>query len=36
MRKLKFKTRLKRALKMLLGRPLRKPKLVSTNKIEGA
>jgi hypothetical protein len=36
MRKLKFTTRLKRALKVLLGRPLRNPKLVPTNKVEGA
>jgi hypothetical protein len=36
MSKMKLLTRLRRAFKVLLGRPLRKPKLVPTNKVEGA
>ncbi len=35
-RKFKFKTRLKRALKVLMGKPIRRPKIVPTNTIEGA
>jgi hypothetical protein len=36
MRKMKFTTRLKMAWKVLRGKPLRKPRLVATNTIEGA
>jgi hypothetical protein len=36
MRKMKFTTRLKRLWKVLRGKPLRKPRVVPTNTIEGA
>ena len=36
MRKFKFKVYLKRLWKVLLGKPLRKRRLVPTNKVEGA